>query len=306
MTASRTRDITVSLDRGVRLAARMWGRGETPLLLIHGFMGSVESWGDLPARLGAHLTVLAVDLPGHGRSTGPTDPTRYAVTRVARDLADVQARVFGGPAWWMGYSMGGRIALSGAVEGHPVRGLLLESSSPGLEHASDREARRAQDEARARRLEAGGTRAFVEEWLGLPLFQGLQGCGPDVRERAASIRAGQDSGRMAAWLRGGGTGAQPSYWDRLTGVEVPVALLTGATDAKFQRVARDMLAQLPQAGWTSVPGVGHLVHVEAPEAWLAWVNRVTGGAGPMAGGAGPAVTGEGRAEGGAGPGDPGR
>lgn len=261
----------VEVPGGDGIRVLRWGAAGPPLLLVHGFMGGAEEWGTLPARLASAARIAAVDLPGHGRSDGGTEPGRYAVPRIARELAAVQESLFGGPAWWLGYSMGGRIALAAASEGAPVRGLLLESASPGLEDPADRASRREQDEARARRLEEVGMERFVEEWLALPLFAGLAACPLEVREAARAVRAGQDEARMAAWLRGGGTGAQPSYWDALPRLDIPVRILTGASDTRFVDVAREMVRRLPRASVSIVPGCRHLPHLEAPERWVEWV-----------------------------------
>lgn len=264
-------DMRVRLPGGEEIRVRRWGTEGIPLLLVHGFLGSVQEWGGLPERLVPRFSVAAVDLPGHGESDGGTEPGRYDVPRVARELGAVQAAVFGGPAWWLGYSMGGRIALAAAAMGVPMRGLLLESASPGIPGEEGRRARREEDGLRARRLETEGTEAFVSWWLGLPLFAGLARLPRDVREEARRLRASQKAGRMAAWLRGGGAGSQPSYWDELEGLELPVRILVGEEDEKFRKTADAMLPLLPRGTMTVAPGAGHLPHLETPEAWLGWV-----------------------------------
>ncbi|MDT8340353.1 MAG: 2-succinyl-6-hydroxy-2,4-cyclohexadiene-1-carboxylate synthase [Longimicrobiales bacterium] len=251
---------------------RMWGERGVPLLLVHGFMGDARAWGDLGERLAARFRVAAVDLPGHGRSAGGVDPGRYRVPDVARDLGRVQEEVLGGPAWWLGYSMGGRIALAAACEGVPIRGLLLESASPGIQDPEARRRRRGEDRRRAERLEAVGTDAFVDWWLGLPLFRGLERLPAPARAAARAVRASQDAGRMAAWLRGGGSGSQPSYWEALASLELPVHLLVGEADGKFREIAEAMRARLRGATLRQLPAVGHLPHLEAPDAWCDWAE----------------------------------
>ena len=263
-------DRSVRLPGGPTLRIREWPGAGPGLLLLHGFLGSVESWGALPGRL-EEVRVVAVDLPGHGgsREVGPGD---CAVPRVVELLARLQGRVFDAPAAWLGYSMGARIALAAAAEGVPGTALLLESGSPGIADPLAREERRVQDEERARRLEADGIEAFVDEWLRLPLFQGLLQAPPDVQAEARATRIAQDPARMAASLREGGTGVQPPLWDRLSEVRRPVRLVVGVKDTKFVTVARAMVDRLPDVALREIPGVGHTVHLEAPDAWIRWVR----------------------------------
>jgi pimeloyl-ACP methyl ester carboxylesterase len=58
----------------------------------------------------------------------------------------------------------------------------------------------------------------------------------------------------------------PSLWDRLGEVKAPVTLIVGERDAKFQATANEMVARLPDATVVTVPGAGHAVHLERPDA----------------------------------------
>src|SRR3954468_20458770 len=43
------------------------GRGRA-IVLIHGFLGSLEVWNEFSEKLSRHFRVIAIDLPGHGES----------------------------------------------------------------------------------------------------------------------------------------------------------------------------------------------------------------------------------------------
>ena len=77
---------------------------------------------------------------------------------------------------------------------------------------------------------------------------------------------------MAAWLRGGSVGRQPSYWEDLPSLRVPVRILVGARDHKFQAIAHEMATLLPDVQVTVTPGAGPIPHLEQPEHWLEWVG----------------------------------
>jgi len=262
----------LTLRDDLRLKVRVQGEGE-PLLLIHGFTGSCLSWGeDLLAGLAQAHRVITVDLIGHGKSDISPNPERYRVGEILRDLEQVLDSFSIERARWLGYSMGGRIALAGAVR-NPSRisSLVLESASPGLAGESERKARRRADEALAEGILRGGMEAFVDHWLGLPLFATQGKLPPKIRSLTRERKLQNRPEALAACLRGIGTGAQPSFWDSLQGISVPTLLLAGEEDRKFTQVAGQMAAEIPRAVLRLMPKAGHAIHLENPFAWLAAV-----------------------------------
>jgi 2-succinyl-6-hydroxy-2,4-cyclohexadiene-1-carboxylate synthase len=246
------------------------GAGRRPLLLLHGFTGSSSSWNGVAARLEAHFRLIRVDLLGHGRSPAPADPARYRIEAAAADLESILQQVAAVPADVLGYSMGGRLALYLALSRPSlVRSLILESASPGLVTAAEREARRRQDDALARRIEQQGIEAFVQEWEQLPLFAGQKKLPPATRQALRRQRLGNRPPGLANSLRGLGTGSQPSLWQRLPELSMPLLLLAGELDEKFAGINREMAAAVPQAHLIIVPGAGHTIHLEQPQLFTA-------------------------------------
>jgi 2-succinyl-6-hydroxy-2,4-cyclohexadiene-1-carboxylate synthase len=65
-----------------------------------------------------------------------------------------------------------------------------------------------------------------------------------------------------------GQGAQPSYWDRLEEIDVPVLLMAGALDRKFVGIAGQMGVRIAGAELSVIPDAGHAVHLERPREFL--------------------------------------
>ncbi len=249
----------------------MRGSG-SPLILLHGFTGSGESWPDQAlAPLLDSFSVACVDLPGHGASHFSDDSAEWTIARTIERLVAVQEACFGGPSTWLGYSMGGRLALRAATVGVPMRTLLLESASPGLSTPAERAVRRDQDGQLADRIVRDGIEAFVDHWTRQPLFASHESLPELARETLRSRRIANDPDQLALALRGLGTGTQPSVHDKLESLQMPVELITGSLDEKFSQIARTMTGQIPTVSHRVVEGVGHTVHVEAPAEWAAWV-----------------------------------
>lgn len=247
--------------------------GDGPLLvLLHGFTGSLENWRSHVKVLSEQYHVLTVDLPGHGQTDAPDDPTRYQMQQTAADLVALREQLDFHPAHLLGYSMGARLALYVAVT-YPgqVRSLILESGSPGLATEAERQARVRSDEGLADRIEQDGIAAFVDYWEQIPLFASQQNLSADVRLRLREMRLQNCQTGLANSLRGMGTGVQPSLWQRLNELNMPVLLLAGALDTKFVGIAQQMYDWIPNARLVIVPDVGHTIHLEAPAVFQAHV-----------------------------------
>lgn len=246
------------------------------LALVHGFTGSAAGWSDHLDHFAAQgMRVLAFDLPGHGASDAPDDPAFYSIERSAAQVATA-ARQYGFSEQdscnvLLGYSMGGRVALYTAFDG-PFQALILESASPGLADDRERVARRAADECLATGIERDGVPAFVDVWERLPLWESQRRLPVERRIALREQRLRNSATGLANSLRGGGTGAQPSLWERLPELRIPVLLIVGALDGKFRRIAEQMLERLPEARLEIVPDAGHAVHFERPEVFDALVS----------------------------------
>ena len=256
---------------GLRYAVEEAGAGE-PLVLLHGFTGRAANWRPLLPRLAEQWRVIALDLPGHGDSAAPATIARYKMRFVAADLVELLTRRAAAPAHWLGYSMGGRLALYMAMR-HPevARSLTLVSATAGLATAAERQARRAADEALAARIERDGITAFVAEWERQPLFAGLARLAAENRAALHDQRLANSPLGLANSLRGMGTGAQPPLWSRLAAVAAPALLIAGEWDTKFVTLNEKLAAAIPGARLRLIADAGHTVHLEQPEAFLAEV-----------------------------------
>jgi 2-succinyl-6-hydroxy-2,4-cyclohexadiene-1-carboxylate synthase len=241
----------------VSSAVMVRGAMAADLVLLHGFTQTGRSWQPVLQALAARYRAVAPDLPGHGAFADRRPASFAACDAYVRTLAD-------GRLTLAGYSMGGRVALHAALAlGDRLARLVLIGASPGLADPAERAARAADDAALADRIEAIGVEAFVREWGAQPLFAGMP---RGIAELADADRLRNTAAGLAAALRGLGTGAMPSLWGRLGELALPVELVVGERDEKFGAIAERMAAELTDVRVHVVPGAGHAVHLEAPEA----------------------------------------
>lgn len=254
----------IDVGDGLRLHVSRCGQG-LPLVLLHGFTGSSRSWDTLRAKLEG-IETITIDLPGHGRSSAPSDPARYALDRSADDLARVLDALALERAAVLGYSLGGRAALRFALR-HPPRAcaLLLESTSPGVSDPAARSARVASDEALAHRIECGGVEAFIGEWERLPLWKSQRSLPAAIRAELRGQRLANAPAGLANSLRGAGAAVDPPVTTRLSEVRAPTLLIAGDLDPAYVAHAHEMRAAMPGARLAIVTGSGHAVHLERPD-----------------------------------------
>jgi 2-succinyl-6-hydroxy-2,4-cyclohexadiene-1-carboxylate synthase len=191
---------------------------------VPGFTQTMASWRGVRRVLDESCEVVALDVP---------ERDTFGATAISIGMQ-------GKRAVYVGYSMGGRLALRLALDRPElVTALVLVSSTAGIEDEAARRERIAADEALAASIEREGVDAFLERWLSQPLFATVPPDAPGLRERRdLSARY------LTHCLRVLGAGAMEPMWDRLADLAMPVALVTGKTDAKYEKIALTMLERL--------------------------------------------------------------
>jgi magnesium chelatase accessory protein len=234
--------------------------------LVHGTGASAGSWRAVAPRLAEHCTVVAVDLPGHGRTEGPAD-RRLALAPMADDVAAVLRREGLSPSVVVGHSAGVAVALEvalrrpGSVRAVAGFGAALVPPPWVYDSAVAPVVNRVVTTRAFARVAAfvAGRRAVVDS-----LLKSTGSSLPPESVAEYRARAGSPSHvratlvMMAQWdLRG--------LAERLSAVRVPVDLATGDRDAWTPAPAlRALVARMPDATLTVVPGAGHVLHEEMP------------------------------------------
>lgn len=272
-----TEHFDLNAGDGLRLHVDRAGTGP-PVFLLHGFTGCADVWTGLGAVLEKEYAVYRVDMPGHGRSSAPSDSARYSLDRFAGDLAGVLDLLHIERTVVLGYSMGGRAALRFALH-HPSRvaALILESISPGIADARDRAERHTSDIGIAERIEQDGLEAFVDYWERLPIFESQVSLPVGVRARLRAQRLAGDAHGLAGSLRGAGAGADPAVTELLGALRVPALLIAGSRDRKYVTAGEYMREIMPDACMRVVEDAGHCVHLEQPDAFATIVREFLGG-----------------------------
>jgi 2-succinyl-6-hydroxy-2,4-cyclohexadiene-1-carboxylate synthase len=237
------------------------------MALLHGFLGSPASWDRVRAHLVGRGPVEAIALQGHGET-----PLQRTVTSFEDELARmIEER---GPRGWpstlVGYSLGARVALGLAARAPaPFDRLVLVSGRDGLRDPEEARARRAHDDALADVLRHDGLAAFVDRWEALPLFDTQRGLPEEIRSAHRARRLAHDPEGVARALSVLSLGRMPRFADAAVSRTARVDLVVGALDVKFRQLAEELSREHATIRLHVVPGAGHDVVLERPDALAA-------------------------------------
>lgn len=227
------------------------------LILLHGFTQTRHSWNSVIDHPNIDHHICRVDAPGHGLS--PTFDESFAT------LADRLLET-AGSGTYVGYSMGARICLQAAINdsgpssNESVRRLILISGTPGIHDETERRQRRESDAVLARAIERDGVPTFLKSWLAQPMFANLVSDPAELEARLTNSAEG-----LSGSLRTCGVGQQDSLWDRLGELVVPILVIAGSRDAKFDDIGRRMTKAIgSNATFVSIDDAGHAAHLEKP------------------------------------------
>lgn len=245
-----------------------------PCLLLHGWLGQKQDWLRLITTLQTRYDCVAVDLPGHGEHLHRPLAEPLTFTSLTQELHQViQELGFAKPPVLIGYSLGGRLALSYALRfPHTLTALVLENCQPGISEETHRLQRQQADQMLAQQLLTLGIHDFVEQWYDLPLFRSLHRH-PHLLQKLKMQRKQNHPAWVAKVLQDLSPGHQPDGWPLLPSLALPVLLLSGVLDPKYPELCKKMHTLLPHSTLHISEQAGHNVHLEATEDWLTHVSR---------------------------------
>jgi len=237
-------------------------RQAPPLLLIHGSGASGASWGPVVGALAGHHHVIRVDLPGCGQS--PPAPS-YDVPEQAGRVAVLLDGLGLRHITVAGHSSGGYVATALAEQRPDLVGsLALISTGPSLD---------------ALLPQPLILRALLAPPLG-PLLWPMRSDGMirkginattarpvDIPDDAiADLKNTTYRAFRKVLSRNAAYVAERSVPERLAGLDVPLLVIFGAADPRYEPSSAHHYDAVPNARVEMLPGVGHVPILEAPEA----------------------------------------
>jgi pimeloyl-ACP methyl ester carboxylesterase len=249
----------VGVAPGQQVSSLAWGDGDPELVLLHGGAQNAHTWDTVALALRRPL--IAVDLPGHGRSDWRPDRDYWPV-RNAEAIAAVASALAGRAAAVVGMSLGGLTAIRlAATRPDLVRrlvvvdvtpGVTAEKSAPIAEFVQGPEVFGSFDELLERTVTYNPTRSVSSLRRG-------------VLHNARELPDGRWAWRYDRLRPPGGQLDFAALWADLSAVTAPVMLVCGSASGVVSDEDRaEFRRRQPSARLETVDGAGHSIQGDRP------------------------------------------
>ncbi len=254
---------------GTALRVSDTGGDKPVIVLLHGYLESIEVWEDFTALLKPHLRVVAMDLPGHGISEtkGEVHTMEFLADTVHAALVELGVE----KCVVCGHSMGGYAALE-VLRKYPemVSGIILFHSVAFPDNEEKRESRRREIAV----VEAGKKDLLAQTVAKSFAAANRVRFADRIEELSDQVFLTEDAGVLAL-LRG--MGERRDNNDTLTQSTVPQMFIFGCGDEYITRESADEMVQLhPSATVLWLENSGHIGFVEesqkAAGAIIDWIE----------------------------------
>lgn len=236
-----------------------------PLVLLHGFLESMEIWNDFVEVLKQQFNVITIDLPGHGRTENFGG--EHSMEMMAGVVKEVLDSLSINKCVIAGHSMGGYVSLAFARK-YPemMKGLVLFHSHARADSPPAKKNRERTIEA-VRKNHTGFIHNFIPSLFAKDNVSGFSVEIEKLRNRSASTSR---KGIIAALE---GMKSRESGLSVLTEIDAPVLFIAGKKDARIPVDTVIEQAVLPaHSEMLILEGVGHMGYIEASHVTLSAVR----------------------------------
>lgn len=216
------------------------------------------------------IDVIAPDLPGHGLTTTPPEPSHYSITSKAEFVDQIIQQIQIKPIAIYGYSMGARVALHllqnrMEITGTDLNIFIIESGNPGLDNITDQRDRVKRDSEIARSMQYDYI-GFLEQWNRLPLFRSPFGKQSPSLMKFYEVQRAQDPLSMSLSFEYSSPGRTITKTTPFKELKSPLNVITGEMDEKYCNLWEKISSKYLLVKHHIIPDAGHRVHLDNPNA----------------------------------------
>jgi 2-succinyl-6-hydroxy-2,4-cyclohexadiene-1-carboxylate synthase len=231
------------------------------VVYLHGLLGCGKDWHQVRQQL-SDFPSITIDLPGHGMSALHSCFNFEDCCDQISDtlLTHVKPEQ---PIVLVGYSLGGRIAMSGVANHYfsslNIQRLIVEGGNFGLQTEQDKNARWDNDHRWAERYRNEPIEQVLADWYLQRVFSSLN---HEQRQNLILKRSANLGTSVANMLEATSLAKQDYLLERLKRSGVATHYICGEKDNKFSQ-----LAEQSGLSFSQVAQAGHNVHIEQPQAF---------------------------------------
>lgn len=244
------------------------------IIFLHGFTGSLKDWIEVTKLIDSGFNIAILDFIGHGESDSPVDESLYSTESIIEQIDLAINSITKGKIILAGYSMGGRAALSYAIQ-YPKKllALILESTSPGITSENLRKERIISDDELAKFILDNPIEKFINHWMNIDLFKSQNSLPKEKLKLIREKKSKNNKVGLANSLKGFGSGKMPPLFENLKNIRIKTLLISGELDEKFTNIDLHMSRLIQSSEIVIVKGAGHNTHLEKEEEFVKVVNN---------------------------------
>lgn len=240
------------------------------IVALHGFCGSAYDFQPLIDLCSAKHKWLCPDISSLFNAQWGFDNFVTGINKLL-DAHELTNAVF------LGYSMGGRLALHYALnQPQRVSELILVGAHAGLSTKKEQKLRKRSDEILAQKAIKHGVPYFIDYWQKQPLIiSQSKNISASVFAEMINRRYQLPISDITRSLRFLGLGRMPNQWPNLEKLTCKSILVSGQFDEKFCEIAKKMGKIIPQSQVVQIAKVGHAAHLEDSHSFLSQLSNYT-------------------------------
>jgi 3-oxoadipate enol-lactonase len=248
---------------GISVNYQITGKGNN-LVLIHGAGDNLEMWYNQIQVFATSYRVISYDVRGSGGTESPEG--KYSLSLLVQDAYEFLKTLGVGEAYFLGYSMGGRIATQLALD-YPelVKALILASSSPNLTPLPPEALKRHRSMLDI--LDKGDIEAFARAMTAEAFSPGFESSHNAEFKKYMQVKLKNKPEGIARIMKLG----RPDSVPDLNRIKCPVLLIAGENDLMMGPEQGNKALSMIQNSKLVVLPTGHATPIETPDKFNAAV-----------------------------------
>ncbi|HZA01990.1 MAG TPA: alpha/beta fold hydrolase, partial [Hyphomicrobiaceae bacterium] len=230
-----------------------------PVVLHHPIATNLSVWDELAAAIEPRYRVIRFDARGHGQSEAPKG--RYSFATLTQDVIGLMDHLGIGKSRFVGLSMGGMVGqYLGLLHPHRFYSLCLVSTTSAVPAQA-----RPLWEERIRNAGTLGMASVVDGSLSRWVAPGTLETKPALVARLKAMIVTTPPDGYIGWCH---AIRDLDITDRLNEVKLPTRVIVGALDPATPPAMAEVIHHaIAGSDLAVMPGVSHMLHVEAPDAF---------------------------------------